>query len=280
MWVIDPIDGTRSFILGQMHWATLIALNDGDGPVVGVAHQPYVGESFMGTQGGGAQWRRGSERRALKTRRCPRLSDAVVACTDPKMFVTAAERSAFDRVAARARLTRWGGDCYAYCLLAMGLIDIVIEASLHAYDVQALMPIVGEAGGVITTWTGERVRRGRLRRRVRRSCAAPGSPRALGARGWLTLGTPAIARAGGLPGGAVDWPTVRLLDSPPDRSSDSARGCSLIPFPSAEGPRRVTFRAVPATPFISAHSSWILTAAPTCRWSSSTPARTLPPRSG
>ncbi len=156
MWVIDPIDGTRSFILGQMHWATLIALNDGDGVLVGVAHQPFVRESFMATAGGGAQWRRGNERRALRSRRCSSLSNAVVACTDPKMFGTAGGRLAFDRVASRARLTRWGGDCYAYCLLAMGLIDIVIEASLHAYDVQALMPIISEAGGIITTWTGGR----------------------------------------------------------------------------------------------------------------------------
>ena len=83
----------------------------------------------------------------LGTRRCPTVGDAVVACTDPKMFGTSGERAAFDRVADRARLTRWGGDCYAYCLLAMGLIDIVIEASLHAYDVQALMPIIAAAGG-------------------------------------------------------------------------------------------------------------------------------------
>ncbi len=82
----------------------------------------------------------------MKTRRCPTVGDAVVACTDPKMFRTAGERAAFDRVADRARLTRWGGDCYAYCLLAMGLIDIVIEASLHPYDVQALMPIVNRGG--------------------------------------------------------------------------------------------------------------------------------------
>ena len=154
-WVIDPIDGTRSFILGQMHWATLIAVNDGEHVVAGVAHQPYVGESFVATAGGGAEWRRGGERRRLKTRRCRSVPDAVVACTDPKMFGAAHERAAFDRVASRARLTRWGGDCYAYCLLAMGLIDIVIEASLHAYDVQALMPIITEAGGTITTWTGE-----------------------------------------------------------------------------------------------------------------------------
>ena len=154
-WVIDPIDGTRSFILGQLHWATLIALNDGDGIVVGVAHQPFVGESFVATGGGAAEWRRGSERRVLKTRRCRSVDDAVVACTDPKMFKTATERAAFDRVADGARLTRWGGDCYAYCLLAMGLIDIVIESALHAYDVQALIPIVEAAGGVMSTWTGE-----------------------------------------------------------------------------------------------------------------------------
>jgi myo-inositol-1(or 4)-monophosphatase len=70
------------------------------------------------------------------------------------MFETAAARAAFDRVASRARLTRWGGDCYAYCLLAMGLIDVVIEASLEAYDVQALIPIVEAAGGAMTGWTG------------------------------------------------------------------------------------------------------------------------------
>src|SRR5512141_1179012 len=96
-WVIDPIDGTRSFILGQMHWATLIALNDGTRVVVGVAHQPYVGESFVAVAGGAAEWRRGDERRTLRTRRCASVRDAVVACTDPKMFRTVDERAAFDR---------------------------------------------------------------------------------------------------------------------------------------------------------------------------------------
>jgi myo-inositol-1(or 4)-monophosphatase len=152
--VIDPIDGTKSFILGQLHWATLIALHDGERVVAGVAHQPYVGESFLATVDGSAEWRRGGERRTLRSRACGKLGDAVVACTHPSMFRTPPERAAFDRVADRARLTRWGGDCYAYCLLAMGLIDIVIEASLQAYDVQALIPIVGAAGGAITSWTG------------------------------------------------------------------------------------------------------------------------------
>ena len=151
-WVIDPIDGTRSFILGQMHWATLIALHDGERIVVGVAHQPYVDESFCAADGV-AEWRRGNDRRKLATRCCAAVADAVVACTDPKMF-EATERAAFDRVAHRARFVRWGGDCYAYCLLAMGLIDVVIEASLEAYDVQALIPIVEAAGGTMTGWTG------------------------------------------------------------------------------------------------------------------------------
>ena len=153
-WVIDPIDGTKSFILGQLHWATLIALHDGERVVAGVAHQPYVGESFVATVDGTAEWRRGGERRTLRTRRCGRLGDAILACTHPSMFRTPQDRAAFDRVADRVRLTRWGGDCYIYCLLAMGLIDIVIESSLQAYDVQALMPIIVAAGGAITSWTG------------------------------------------------------------------------------------------------------------------------------
>ena len=155
-WVIDPIDGTRSFIVGQLHWATLIALNDGKRPVLGVVHQPYVGESFAATAGGTATWQRGPEQRNLHTRPCNALGDAVLACTTPDMFVTPATRAGFARVRERVRLTRFGGDCYAYCLLAMGLIDIVIESSLQAYDVQALVPIVEAAGGVISDWTGGR----------------------------------------------------------------------------------------------------------------------------
>ena len=153
-WVIDPIDGTKSFILGQLHWATLIALHDGERVVAGVAHQPYVGESFVATAGGTAEWRRDGEHRTLRTRRCAAVGDAVVACTHPNMFRTPESLAAFHVVADGARLTRYGGDCYAYCLLAMGFIDIVIESSLQAYDVQALIPIVEAAGGVITDWSG------------------------------------------------------------------------------------------------------------------------------
>jgi len=153
-WVIDPIDGTRSFILGQLHWATLIALHDGKGPVLGVVHQPFVGESFLGTQGGLAQWRRGDRRRTLRTRRCATIEDAVVATTDPRHFQSPRQRAVYDVITAPVRLTRFGGDCYCYTQLAMGFVDMVVETGLQPYDVQALIPLVEAAGGVITNWSG------------------------------------------------------------------------------------------------------------------------------
>ena len=153
-WVIDPIDGTKSFILGQHHWATLIALHDGTTPVVGVVHQPYVNESFTAAVGGVAQWRRGSERLTLRTRSCPRIEDAIAVTTDPRQFSSAAEQAALDVIGRNARFLRYGGDCYCYTQLAMGFVDIVIEAGLQPYDVQALMPIIEAAGGAITSWTG------------------------------------------------------------------------------------------------------------------------------
>jgi myo-inositol-1(or 4)-monophosphatase len=153
-WVIDPIDGTKSFILGQLHWGILIALHDGSAPVVGVAHQPFVGETFLGIAGAHAHWRRGDQVRALRTRACARIEDAMVVTTDPRQFQTATEQSALAAVSHGARFLRYGGDCYCYTQLAMGLVDVVIENGLQAYDVQALIPIVQAAGGVITDWRG------------------------------------------------------------------------------------------------------------------------------
>ncbi len=153
-WVIDPIDGTRAFIIGQLHWGVLIALNDGERPVVGIMHQPFTGETFSGSRLG-SEWRRGSERRALRTRACPRIEDAVVSATDPAMFKNGAERDAFRAIAARARMRRYGGDCYSYCLVAAGLIDLVIEAGLQPYDIQPVTPIIEGAGGIVTTWSGK-----------------------------------------------------------------------------------------------------------------------------
>ncbi|CAG0953366.1 myo-inositol-1(or 4)-monophosphatase [Burkholderiales bacterium] len=153
-WVVDPIDGTRSFITGLLHWGMLVALHDGRRVVCGLAHQPYVGETFLAVAGERSRWRRGADERVLATRRCPDVESAIVVCTTPDMFVTPRTQEGFARVRARAKLTRFGGDCYAYCLLAMGLIDIVIESGLEAWDVQALIPIVEGAGGTVTSWDG------------------------------------------------------------------------------------------------------------------------------
>ncbi|MFO1311205.1 MAG: histidinol-phosphatase [Burkholderiales bacterium] len=153
-WVIDPIDGTKSFILGQLHWGILIALHDGRAPVAGVVHQPFVGETFLGMAGGKAEWRRGAESRALRTRPCPRHEDAIVATTDPRQFATAESARALAAVSGPARFLRYGGDCYCYTQLAMGLVDVVIENGLQPYDIQALIPIVEAAGGRVTNWSG------------------------------------------------------------------------------------------------------------------------------
>lgn len=153
-WVIDPIDGTKSFILGHLHWGILVALHDGARPVVGVVHQPFVGETFLGATGHVAEWRRAGERRELRTRLCARIEDAIVATTDPRTFRSAREIEALRIVSESARFIRYGGDCYCYTQLAMGLVDAVIETGLQPYDIQALIPIIEAAGGTITDWRG------------------------------------------------------------------------------------------------------------------------------
>jgi len=153
-WVIDPIDGTRAFIIGQLHWGTLIALSDSSGPIVGVMRQPYTDETFVGAPGL-AELRRGDAHTVLRTRKCERIEDAVVCATDPRMFIDPAERRSFRRVSTAARLTRFGGDCYSYCMVAAGFVDLVIESMLQPYDIQPLVPIIESAGGIVTTWSGE-----------------------------------------------------------------------------------------------------------------------------
>lgn len=153
-WVIDPIDGTRSFVAGLPTWGTLIALNDGQRPILGVMDQPFTGERFTGSRLGAAFHHRG-ETRPLKTRVCANISEAVLCATTEEMFVDPRALAAFRYIGSRVRLQRFGGDCYAYCLLALGFVDLVIEASLKPYDIQALVPIVEAAGGVVTSWSGD-----------------------------------------------------------------------------------------------------------------------------
>ena len=148
IWVIDPIDGTKAFISGMPTWGTLIALQDRGTGIIGMLDQPFLGERFVG-HGEGA-WL--GDRR-LATRQCPDLGAATLMATEPDMF-TPSERAGFDALAARVRLRRFGADCYAYGMLAMGFVDLVVEASMNPWDIAALIPIVEGAGGRVTSWDG------------------------------------------------------------------------------------------------------------------------------
>ncbi|WP_027487963.1 histidinol-phosphatase [Allorhizobium undicola] len=152
VWVIDPIDGTRAFISGLPTWGTLIGFREGGQSVMGLMDQPFTGERYFAD--GERSWYSGPDgERQLKTRACETLGDAVLYTTSPDIFLPE-EKNRFDAVRNEVRLTRYGVDCYAYVLLAAGFVDLVIETGLKPYDVGALIPIIRQAGGVITTWTG------------------------------------------------------------------------------------------------------------------------------
>lgn len=152
-WVIDPIDGTRAFLIGAPTWGVLIGLNDGTRAVLGVMDQPWTRERFWGD--GAAAWhaRDGEPPRRLRARQGVTLAEARLCSTFPEVGA-AEERAGFERVRDRVRLTRYGLDCTGYALIAAGGVDLVIEAGLFAYDIQALIPIIEGAGGVVTTWDG------------------------------------------------------------------------------------------------------------------------------
>ncbi len=157
-WIVDPIDGTRSYLCGTPTWGVLIGLADESGPIYGLIDQPYTGERFEGGLGrAGMTGPLGP--RPLSCRAARPLSEAILMSTFPEVG-TAEEGAAFRRVSARARLTRYGCDCYAYALIAAGQIDLVIEAGLQVYDVAALIPVIEAAGGVMTDWQGRPCHRG------------------------------------------------------------------------------------------------------------------------
>ncbi|MGB3446513.1 MAG: histidinol-phosphatase [Xanthobacteraceae bacterium] len=158
VWVLDPIDGTKSFISGFPIWGTLIALMHRGLPVYGMMHQPYVDERFSGDSRS-ATYRGTGGKRTLSVRRCENLSDATLFTTSP-LLMNEADRVAFTRVQDEVRLARFGGDCYSYCMLAAGHVDLVIETELKPYDIAALIPIITGAGGVITTWDGKPAQHG------------------------------------------------------------------------------------------------------------------------
>ena len=156
-WVLDPIDGTRAFITGRPTFGVLVALMDGPVPVLGVIDQPITGERWVGAAGRPTRFR-GAHGRA-GCRPCPALDAAELSCTAPEIF-TPAQATAWRRLQAATRRTSWGGDCYAYGLLALGGIDVVAEPGLQVWDWAALVPVVEGAGGRVTDWQGQPMRPG------------------------------------------------------------------------------------------------------------------------
>ncbi len=157
-WVLDPIDGTRSFVAGNPLWGTLIGLEHHGRTVLGVLDQPFLHERFTGWQTTELRDRTGT--RPLHTRECAALADALICTTHPLTYFDDEQRARFQRVEQASRFSRYGGDCYSYALLAMGHVDLVIEAGLKHWDVAALIPLITAAGGMLTGWKGDPVPRG------------------------------------------------------------------------------------------------------------------------
>ncbi len=155
-WVLDPIDGTRAFITGRPVFGTLLALLDGDTPVLGIIDQPVTGERWVGATGQATSFR-GPFGGHAGTRPCARLADAELSCTAPEIF-TAADQPAWRRLADACARVSWGGDCYAYGLLALGQIDVIAESTLKLWDWAALLPVIAGAGGCMTDWQGATLR--------------------------------------------------------------------------------------------------------------------------
>jgi histidinol phosphatase-like enzyme (inositol monophosphatase family) len=154
VWVIDPIDGTRAFISGLPVWGTLIGLYYKGRAVMGLMDQPFTGERYFAADG--VTWYRGPEgERRLATRDCGDLAQATLFTTTPVLF-HGDLKAKFEAVESKVRLSRYGCDCYAFALLAAGHIDLVIEAGLKPYDVGGLIPLIEQAGGIVTDWNGGR----------------------------------------------------------------------------------------------------------------------------
>jgi histidinol phosphatase-like enzyme (inositol monophosphatase family) len=157
VWVLDPIDGTAAFVAGLPLWTHLIALRHEGEPIVGVIAQSYLGEAFVGSRLG-ARLVRDGESRAIRVRSCPLLTHAVIATTDPDLF-NGAELGAWTQVRAAARYARLGCDAYAYAMVAAGQLDLAVDSGLKSWDVEAAVPLIEGAGGLVTDWRGNRIGR-------------------------------------------------------------------------------------------------------------------------
>lgn len=155
VWVLDPIDGTSSFIIGRPIFGTLIALAYKKKPILGIMNQPISSERWIAVEGEGA-WFNGKK---IQTRNCTEISDAVMCASSP-FFFKGKDEEILKRLTAMTKYQRlggiiYGGDCYSYASLASGFVDVIIEPELKVYDYAALIPIIEMAGGVVTDWEGK-----------------------------------------------------------------------------------------------------------------------------
>ena len=155
-WCIDPIDGTKSFIQGVPLWGTLISLAKNNKIILGIADIPALDERYIGYSNKSFKVVKGKKYN-LKVNNNSEINDCVLNTTSPYVFANQSDQKSFEKVSKKVKSTRLGGDCYSYCLLADGLVDIVIESGLKPWDIRALEPIIVNAGGILKTWNKEEV---------------------------------------------------------------------------------------------------------------------------
>ena len=158
-WCIDPIDGTKSFIQGMPLWGTLISLSENSNIILGIVDIPALDERYIGYEK--KSYKIINDKKInLKVKNNKDISESILNTTSPYLFANKNDQSSFERLSKKVKLTRLGGDCYSYCLLADGLVDIVVESGLNAWDIRALEPIIMNAGGILKTWDNKNISKG------------------------------------------------------------------------------------------------------------------------
>ena len=155
-WCIDPIDGTKSYIQGVPLWGTLISLSKKDKIILGLADIPALDERYIGFKKKAYKIIKG-KKSIMRVRKNKELKSAILNTTSPYIFANKSDQNSFERLSKETKSTRLGGDCYSYCLLADGNVDIVVESGLAPWDIRALEPIIKNAGGILKTWDNNEI---------------------------------------------------------------------------------------------------------------------------
>ena len=158
-WCIDPIDGTKSFIQGFPIWGTLISLSQEKKIILGIADIPALDERYVGYSKISYKIKSGKKTK-LNVRNTKKIKESILNTTSPYVFANKKDQNIFEKLAKEVKTVRLGGDCYSYCLLADGHIDLIIESGLKPWDIRALEPIIINAGGILKTWEGNKILHG------------------------------------------------------------------------------------------------------------------------